>query len=233
MGLVFPRPCLCLVTDRTVDDPNTLMERIGEAVAGGVDMVQLREKDLPGRELLRLATSLKETISGRALLIINERVDVAVAVGADGVQLGEEAMPLAAARHIVGPQALLGRSVHSEEGGAEARAEGAQFLIVGSMFATRSHPGATPAGSSLLRNIGRLLVYPAAPVPLIGIGGITESNLGEVMQAGATGVAVITSILASPDPRQQARKLKRAMLDTWESGPPVLSRESKGGGVGT
>jgi thiamine-phosphate pyrophosphorylase len=209
-----------------------MVERVSEAVAGGVDMVQLREKDLLGGELLRLAISIKETIAGRALLIINERVDVAVAVGADGVQLGEEAMPLADARRVVGPQALLGRSVHSEEGAALAQAEGADFLIVGTMFASRSHPEVNLAGSGLIRDIAGRLELRSAQLPLIGIGGITGDNLGEVMRAGAAGVAVITSILASPDPRQEAGQLRRAMLDTWQSGPSVLSRESKGGAVG-
>jgi thiamine-phosphate pyrophosphorylase len=209
-----------------------LVERIGEAVAGGVDMVQLREKDLPGGELLELATSVKRTIDGRAMLIINERADVALAAGADGVQLGEDALTLAVARGVVGPQCLLGRSVHSEEGAVRAQAEGAHFLIVGAMFATRSHAGVAPAGPGLLRDIARRLERRAASVPLIGIGGITETNLGEVMRAGAAGVAVITSILASPNPRQAAMKLKREMLDTWNSGTPVLSRVARGGSVG-
>ena len=195
-------------------------------------MVQLREKDLPGGELLELATSVKRTIDSRALLIINERTDVAQAAGADGLQLGENALPLAAARRIVGPQCLLGRSVHSEQGASQAQAEGAHFLIVGAMFASRSHPGAVPAGPRLLEDIARVLERRAASVPLIGIGGITESNLGEVMRAGAAGVAVITSILASPDPRQEANRLKREMLDAWKSAPPVLSRGVRGGSVG-
>ena len=195
-------------------------------------MVQLREKDLGGGELRDLAASIKQTIDGRALLIINERADVALASGADGVQLGEEAMPLAAARRVVGPQCLLGRSVHSEAGAVQAEAEGANFLIVGAMFTTHSHPGIAPAGPHLLESIARRLERIAAPVPLLGIGGITETNLAEVMQAGAAGVAVITSILASPDPRQEATKLKRAMLDTWKGAPPVLSKGTIGGSVG-
>ena len=193
-------------------------------------MVQLREKDLAGGELLELASSIKRTIDGRALLIINERADVALAVDADGVQLGEQAMTLAAARRVVGPQYLLGRSVHSEEGAVQAQAEGADFLIVGAMFATRSHQGAAPVGTRLLEGISQLLECPA--VPLIGIGGITETTLGEVMQAGAAGVAVITSILVSPNPRKEAAKLKRAMLDTWKCAAPALTREVGGGPIG-
>ena len=203
----LPEPCLCLVTDRRVGDETSLVDRVVRAVAGGVNLVQLREKDLPGGRLLRLAASLKHAIGGSALLIINERVDVAAAIAADGVQLGEEALPVAAARDILGPEALIGRSVHSEEGAAAAVRAGADFLVAGTMYASRSHPGEEPAGPGLIRRI-----TPACPVPVIGIGGINAENLGQVMEAGAAGIAVITSILASPDPEVAARAIKQAML---------------------
>jgi len=190
---------------------------VAEAVAGGVDLVQLREKDLPGGRLLELAASLKEAIGGAALLIINERADVAVACGAQGVQLGEEALPVAAARHILGPNALIGRSVHSAEGAAQAIAQEADFLVVGMMYATRSHPGVRPAGPGLVRRIA-----PNCPVPLIGIGGINAANVAEVLQAGAQGVAVITSILGARRPGEAARQLKQAMLAAWAASRSVL-----------
>ena len=232
MGPPLPYPCLCLVTDRKVGDERTLVERVGEAVAGGVDMVQLREKDLPGGQLLRLALAVKQTVAGRALLIINERADVAVAALADGIQLGEKALPLAAVSQIVGPQALIGRSVHSREGALKAQAEGAHFLVVGTMYATPSHPQAAPSGPRLLRQIAELPELQSAPLPLIGIGGITADNVGEVMQAGATGVAVTASILASPDPGHQARKLKQAMLDAWPGQLSPSSKAAEGGPIG-
>lgn len=219
-----PRPCLCLVTDRTMGDPATLVDRVAAAVSGGVDMVQLREKDLPGGRLLQLAESLKMVVRGRALLIVNERVDVAIAAGASGVQLGEEALPVAAARSILGPQFLIGRSVHSLEGAVQAVAQGADYLVVGTMYSTRSHPGATPAGPGLLRRISR-----RCPVPLIGIGGINESNQGEVLRAGAAGVAVISSILDAADPQGAARGLKKAMLQAWQGGSTTVPEEAKGG----
>lgn len=206
----LPEPCLCLVTDRSVGEESTLVSRVAEAVAGGVDLVQLREKDLPGGQLLELAASLKEAIGGSALLIINERVDVAIACGAPGVQLGEEALPVAAARHILGTHALIGRSVHSAEGAAQAITQGADFLVVGTMYATRSHPRVCPAGPELIRRIA-----PNCPVPLIGIGGINTANVAKVLQAGAQGVAVITSILGAPRPGEAARQLKQVMLAAW------------------
>ena len=113
-----------MVTDRRVayggeaNAEATLVARIAAAVAGGVDLVQLREKDLPAGHLLKLAGAIKEAIGRSALLVINERVDVAATLTADGVQLGEDAMPVAAARRILGPEALIGRSVHSVTRGA-------------------------------------------------------------------------------------------------------------------
>ena len=195
-------------------------------------MVQLRDKELPAGELLELAVAIKETINGRAMFMVNDRADVAAAVGADGVQLGERSMPPAAARRVVGPECLIGRSVHSPEGAAVAQVAGANFLIVGAMFPTSSHPGAAAAGPGVLENISRLLERNGRAVPLIGIGGITERNAGEVMRAGASGVAVITSILAASDTGQAAARLKREMVTSLENAAPVPDRGLAGGGVG-
>ena len=141
-------------------------------------MVQVREKDMPGAKLLELVESLKEAVGDRAVVLVNERVDVAFAGGVSGVHLGEDALGVAAARRILGDGRLVGRSVHSLAAAEEAEADGADFLIVGTMYSTRSHPGALPAGPELMRNISR-----HCRVPLIGIGGINESNIGEVLRA--------------------------------------------------
>lgn len=207
MRPTLPYPCLCLVTDRRVAwDNDDLASRVSAAVAGGVDLVQLREKDLPSGQLLKLAVALEEKISGRARLIINERVDVAAALPAAGVQLAEDALPVAAARRLLGRDALLGRSIHSLAGAKRAVAEGADFLIAGTMYSSRSHPGEPPAGPELIRQIAAI-----ADTPILGIGGITPDNVGAVMQSGAFGVAVITNILADTDPEQAAARLKAAM----------------------
>ena len=206
MRPVLPYPCLCLVTDRQVGDADTLPERVAAAVAGGVDLVQLREKDLPGGELLQLAAALEERIGGRAWLMVNERVDVAAALPAAGVQLGEAALPVAVARRLLGTDALIGRSVHSLEGARQAVAAGADFLVAGTMYASSSHPGEKPAGPELIRQIAAV-----ADIPVVGIGGITADNVGAIMQAGAAGAAVITDILAAHDPEQAADQLKAAM----------------------
>jgi thiamine-phosphate diphosphorylase len=213
MAPSVPQPCLCLVTDRSTVDDGTLVSRVAEAVAGGVDMVQLREKDLPGGLLLELAVSLRDTIAGRALLIINDRADVAAAVGASGVQSGEEGLPVNAARQVLGDGALIGRSVHSVAGASQSAAQGCDFLVVGTMYSTATHPGAIPAGPSLVRRIGD-----NCRLPIIGIGGITHANAAQVLAAGAAGVAVISSILGSSQPGEAARQIKQAMMDFWSKG---------------
>ena len=214
MALTLPYPCLCLVTDRGVCPPDELPDRVAAAIAGGVDLVQLRDKDQPGGALLEQVAELLEITRGKALLLVNERADVAVAGSADGVQLGEAAMPTELARPMVGNDAVIGRSVHSVEGAVAAAASGADFLLVGTMFATRSHPGEEPSGPGLLERIRA----GGVAAPLIAIGGITADNVHAVMEAGANGAAVITSVLASDDPGLAARRLKSAMIDALTDG---------------
>ena len=190
--------------------PGDLVDRVAQAVRGGVDLVQLREKDLPGGELLRLAGSLLAAIGGRAVLVVNERADVALAAGAQGVQLGEDGLPVSAARKTLGRGALIGRSVHSGPAAVRAEADGADLLVVGTMFASSSHPGEKPAGPGLMRQVSR-----DCGLPLIGIGGITPGNAPELIEAGASGVAVITGILAASDPEAAAAELKEAICGAW------------------
>ncbi len=209
MGTALPNPALCLVTDRRVCPPDELPDRITAAIAGGVDIVQLRDKEEPGGALLELAVALREITCGSAILLVNERADVAAASAADGVQLGEAAMPTAAVRPILPDGAIIGRSVHSVDGATEAQASGADFLLVGTMFATRSHTGEEPSGPGLLERIRAAGVG----APLLAIGGITAENVPQVMHAGADGAAVITAVLASADPEREASRIKSAMQD--------------------
>lgn len=192
LSTLLPNPCLCLVTDRT---------------ASNGDLVQLREKNVPDSELLDLAQRLLEAIGGRAKLIVNDRVDVALAAGASGVQLGEEGLLVSAARMTVGDGALIGRSVHSVPVASQAESDGADILVVGTMFASRSHLEEEPAGTGLMRQISG-----SCRLPLIGIGGITPENASEVIEAGASGVAVITNILAASDPENRRGEAERSYL---------------------
>lgn len=196
----FDPPRLMLVTDRRLCPRERLPELVAELVRQGVDAVQLREKDLPGRALLDLAHALRAVTRGTALLFINGRTDVALAVGADGVQLGEEA------RERAGAELLIGRSVHSAEGALAAERDGADLLVLGTVYPSRSHPGGAAGGPALVEQ-----VCSRVHLPVIGIGGITASNAAEVIRCGAAGVAVISALLAAPEPARAAAALRRAI----------------------
>jgi thiamine-phosphate pyrophosphorylase len=172
------------------------------AVDGGVNMVQLRERDLPGGHLLNWAFRLRQITRGRALLIVNDRVDIALLSGADGVQLGEEGINIADVRRIAGNSLILGRSVHSVVSARIAVADGADFLVVGTIFPTGSHPGGVTSGPELISDI-RI----ETEIPILAIGGIDDKNIQQVMTAGANGAAVITAISRRPDPQSAARSL--------------------------
>jgi thiamine-phosphate diphosphorylase len=199
-------PRLMLVTDRRLCPLDRLPALAAQVVGHGVDAVQLREKDLPPDELLALARALRVAIGDRALLFVNGDVDVALAAGADGVQLGEAAMAVAAARRRAGGRLLIGRSVHDVAGAVAAAQEGADLLIAGTVYPSRSHPGGDTGGPDLIRRI-----VAAVHVPVLGIGGITQENATAVIAAGAAGVAVISAILAAPDPARAAAKLRAAV----------------------
>jgi thiamine-phosphate pyrophosphorylase len=183
---------------------------VASAVAGGVTMVQLRDKTAPGGQLLETARRLKTITRGKALLIVNDRVDVAVAAEADGAQLPENGIPTLAARTLTGKYAVLGRSVHNVETAVQAGREGAEFVIAGTIFKSPSKPDVKPVGPGLVTEITN-----ATNLPVIAIGGITAKNAGEVIKAGAAGVAVISAIANADDPKLAAEELAKAVSDSW------------------
>jgi thiamine-phosphate pyrophosphorylase len=225
---LLPKPTIMLVTDRHAVPPGALPGAVAQAVAGGVNVVQLREKDLPVGDLLALGAEIKAAIAGRALFLVNDRVDVALALDADGVHLPQDGVPVAVARRILGHSKLVGRSVHSEATARTAAVEGADYLVLGPVYETASHPGFTPPGLDVIAYLFegiplldtegpmttagiRQEAREVSPVPVIGIGGITPANAAKVMQAGALGVAVVTSILGADSPEQAARELVAAV----------------------
>ena len=208
----LPEPTVCLVTDRRRCGGRPLERVVSLALDGGVNAVQLREKDLPASELLDMALMLRGLTAGRALLLVNDRVDVALAAGADGVQLGEEALPVEAVRQLFGDRLLIGRSVHSLEGAVAAEAEGADYLVAGSIFPSASHPGRAAAGVRFLEQL-----KPRVGVPYLAIGGVTPNNVEDAVRAGATGAAVITAISESGDPQRAAGELVAAATRALEA----------------
>ena len=215
MNLVIPIPCVALVTDRSLfGGLDGLKEAVEAAVAGGVTVVQLREKDLDTRDLIQFAEKLRLITDGKALLFINDRVDVAVACYADGVQLGEQGMSIDQAKIAIGNHRLLiGRSVHGFQGGLRAAHSGADLLYAGTIFPSRSHSGQPANGTELIRALTTQV-----NLPVFGIGGITKTNSGAVIESGAQGVAVISEILSSPNPFDAAKGLREAVDNAYASG---------------
>jgi len=195
-------PSLYVVLDRAASGGRDLVEILDDALAGGARLIQLREKEWPSGRVLPLAERLRARCrAAGATFIVNDRVDLAVAVGADGVHVGQDDLPARAARPLLRPGMILGVSTHSVEQARAAQADGADYVAVGSMFPTRSKAEFELVGPDLLRKLrGEIRV------PLIGIGGITHANVGEVIAAGADGVAVISAVCAAEDPRAAAER---------------------------
>jgi thiamine-phosphate pyrophosphorylase len=193
---------LYLITDRTRVAPgHSLPAAVAAALRGGVKAVQLREKDLPAAELLPLARSLRDlTRQHNARLLINDRIDIALAVQADGVHLGEHSVPAGVARRLVGPDLLIGVSCHGCDDISRAAAQGADFVTFGPVYETPSKAAfGPPQGLQALAEACR-----ASSLPVFALGGMTAERTAEVLRAGARGVALISAILASPDPGSAA-----------------------------
>jgi len=178
------------------------------ALEGGVRAIQLREKDLPIRELLALSQELRTiTKEFGARLFINDRVDVAVAVNADGVHLGHESMPVEAVRKIVGKDMLIGVSTHNLAEAKAAEAGGADFITIGPIFDTPSKAKlGVPVGLSILKELKYEL-----NIPFYALGGVKSGNMAQVFNAGATGVSMISAIMAEEDIKKASSKLIAAI----------------------
>jgi thiamine-phosphate pyrophosphorylase len=195
---------LYLITDRNQVPGGDLCAAIESALRGGVRAVQLREKDLAGRELYELACRLRQITSRYgAKLLINERLDIALAAGADGVHLGESSIPLSQARRIAGKDMLLGVSCHDREKALAAQDNGADFITFSPIFYTPSKAVyGDPVGTERLAEVCRLL-----RIPVFALGGIKRETVRTVLGHGAHGIALISAILASDDPERPAREM--------------------------
>jgi thiamine-phosphate pyrophosphorylase len=174
------------------------------ALAGGATSIQIRWKHATARELVELVRALRQVASDAgALLIVNDRVDVALAADADGAHLGNDDLPLRAARSIAPPGFLLGRSVDTPAEAATAEREGADYVGFGPIFPTPSKadtgPVVGPAGIAAVRA--------ATGLPIVAIGGIGPGRAGEVVRAGADGIAVLGAIMMSREPERVTREL--------------------------
>jgi len=193
-----------LVTDRGLCSTRSVAEVVSEAVQAGVSLVQLREKELATRPFVEEARKIKALLAPYNIpLIINDRIDIALAVEADGVHIGQEDMPYPVARHLMGPDAIIGLSVESMDEVMRAEAYDVDYLGVSPIFDT-------PTKVDTKRSWGLeglTAVRTASRHPLVGIGGLNGSNIPQAMVAGADSVAVVSAICAAPDPRQATANL--------------------------
>lgn len=205
---------LFVVTDRSVIRGRSLSSALQDALGAGVQAIQLRERDLPTREVLSLAQQLHAMTRGPAVpLIINDRADIAVALDLDGVHLRASSLPVPAARRVVGPRRLIGISAHSVEEVRRAGEDGADYAILGPIFETPSkREFGEPLGLAVLADACR-----HSSIPVFAIGGITRERIEAVHNAGAFGVAMIGGILGRADVAMATSEILSAVRAAWPS----------------
>jgi thiamine-phosphate pyrophosphorylase len=181
-------------------------EEARAAVEGGAAVVQVRVKDAPSGEVLRIAREIVALTRGRALVLVNDRADLALLSGADGVHVGDEDLPVAEARRLLGPDLLVGRTARTLEEARAALADGADHVGFGPIFGSRSKALAVaPRGLTALREVAASL-----GAPVVAIGGIGAETIADVARAGAACAAVIDALFGAGDPVANARRLAAA-----------------------
>lgn len=195
-----------LVTDRKLASEDFLVRLIRQASEAGVDRIQIREKDLEGRALLRLVRQAMQIAEGRrATVLVNDRVDVALCAPAHGAHLGVSGMPPDVARRMAGPDFIVGASAHSLEEALEAQAKGADYLFIGPVFST---PSKAAMGEPL--GVPRLAaILEQVRIPAYAIGGITPERLPALRRLPLTGVAMISAFVRAPSVPELVRQIQR------------------------
>ncbi len=195
---------LIVITDSALAAPRAVEDVLRAALTAGAPAVQLRDKTADARSLFEQARALlRLTRAHGALLFINDRLDVALAAGADGVHLGPDDLPVAAARSAVPADFLVGFSTDDPELARRAAADGAVYIGCGAVFGTRTKD----VGEERIGPEGLRRVVEAVSVPVIGIGGVTPENVGELARVGAAGAAVVGAVMKSSDVHDTVRRL--------------------------
>ncbi len=196
---------LCYITDRQALTGVPLMEVIGDAVRAGIDLIQIREKDLGTRELMGLAETAVAAARGTPTrVVVNDRLDVARALGAAGVHLGGQSLPARVVRRLAPPGFLVGVSCHSLEDALDAESAGADYALLGPIFETPSKVGyGPPLGLGKLREVrGRV------KIPVLALGGVTVERAKACLEAGAAGIAGISIFQTAASLAEQVRELR-------------------------
>ncbi len=205
---------LYVITDEAIAGGLTHAEIACQAIAGGADVIQLRDKACGCQELCRIGRALRTiTMKTGTVFIVNDRLDVALACGADGVHLGQDDIRVGVARQIAPPGFIIGVSVGTVDEAVRAEQEGADYITLSPVFSTTSKNDAGPGrGLDVLREIRR-----SVSVPVIAIGGINLDNVREVIATGADGVAVISVVVGSRNIIAASRELKKRISESKQA----------------
>jgi thiamine-phosphate pyrophosphorylase len=195
---------LIVITDSRLAGSRDVVDIVRAAVAAGAPAIQLRDKDATPRELASLARALLPiTRAAHALLFVNDRLDIALATGADGVHLGPDDIPLSAARSIAPAPFLIGCSADDPARALSLEREGASYIGCGAVFGTSTKDvGGERIGIARLEE-----VVSSVAIPVIAIGGVNATNIGEIVRTGAAGAAVVSDVMAAADPGAATAKL--------------------------
>lgn len=193
---------LYLVTNSdNFESEDAFLDAVASALEGGVDIIQLREKNMSANKILNLGKKLKQLcLQYDATFIVNDRVDIAAIVEADGVHLGQDDLDVKSARKILGPNAIIGISTHAPEQALKAVADGADYIGVGPIFATPTKEGKIPVGLEYAK-----WAYENIEVPAFAIGGIDLSNCEAVLETGLKRIAVVRAIINANSPQDAAK----------------------------
>jgi len=203
-----PGPFVYPLTNRKLAGEAPISRIVEELCAGGARMIQLREKDVTTRTFLELALeAVSVARSYNAILMINDRVDIAMMAGADGVHLGEDDLPPADARRLLGPEAIIGLSCHSLDDVQAVAREPVDYIAVGPVFPTDTKELRYPVAGTELVGRARTLTS----LPLVAIGGIGRDTAGQVVDAGADGIAVISALMVPGEVESRTRELIAAI----------------------
>ncbi len=207
---------LYVILDADVLAGRDPVEAAKAAIQGGADVLQYRAKRSAPRTILAQLERLQPICAeAKVPLIVNDHLDLALAAQATGVHLGQDDLPLSHARHLAGDACWLGRSTHSFAQAEQAARDGATYIAVGPVFPTPTKPDAASVGLALIRQVA-----PCLTRPWLAIGGIDLTNVEQVLEAGATRVAVVRAVVGASDIEQATRALKQRLLHNQGVSPP-------------
>jgi len=200
---------LYVIADRKMCRGKNLVEIVSQAIQGGAQMIQCRDKESDDRDFVGLASQLRDVCRNENVpFIVNDRVDVARQINADGVHVGDEDLSVREARNVLSPDKIIGKTARTVQDAIDAEREGADYVGLGPVFPTDSKQIDGPIGLDIVRAASEIL-----KIPIFAIGGINLSNLDQLLEAGGRRIAVISAVVSSGDVISSARRLREKLED--------------------